>query len=65
MAAGEISAILAEFRDGDALGWEKLAPLVYDELRRLASRQLRREGGRSGSPDIGRPCIRYWNAWPS
>lgn len=44
MAAGKISAILAELREGDTLGWDRLAPLVYDELRRLASRQLRREG---------------------
>lgn len=39
----EISRILQEWSDGGQEASEKLMPLVYDELRRQASRYLRRE----------------------
>jgi len=39
----EITALLAEWSKGDRQALERLAPLVYDELRRLASHYLRRE----------------------
>jgi RNA polymerase sigma factor (TIGR02999 family) len=42
----EITRLLADWSKGDRQALEKLTPLVYDELRRLASRYLRQE--RSG-----------------
>jgi RNA polymerase sigma factor (TIGR02999 family) len=42
----EITRLLAEWSNGDRGALEKLTPLVYDELRRLAARYLRQE--RSG-----------------
>lgn len=39
---GEITRLLHAFRDGDRAAMDDLFPLVYDELRRAAHRQLRR-----------------------
>jgi RNA polymerase sigma factor (TIGR02999 family) len=39
----EITRLLAEWSNGDRQALEKLTPLVYDELRRLAARYLRQE----------------------
>ena len=39
----EISQLLAEWSDGNQAALDQLYPLVYDELRRLAHRYLRRE----------------------
>lgn len=39
----EVTRLLADWSHGDPQALEKLTPLVYDELRRLASRYLRRE----------------------
>ena len=44
--AHEATALLLEFRTGDASAVEALFPLLYDELRDIAHRQLARE--RSG-----------------
>ncbi len=41
--SGQVTRILAEWREGDRRAVERLVPLVYDELRRLARSQLRRE----------------------
>jgi RNA polymerase sigma factor (TIGR02999 family) len=38
-----VSQLLRAHRDGDHEALERLVPLVYDELRRIAARQLRRE----------------------
>lgn len=38
-----VTALLLEWRDGNQLALEKLTPLIYDELRRLAASYLRRE----------------------
>ena len=46
MAAGQVTECLARWRAGDRDALEQLVPLVYDELRHVARRQLRRE-----SPD--------------
>ncbi|SRR6266851_2645637 len=35
--------LLLEWRDGDQTALDKLTPLVYDELRRIAHRYVRRE----------------------
>ena len=44
MQSGEdISQLLIDWSKGDQAALEKLMPLVYDELRRLASNYLRRE----------------------
>jgi RNA polymerase sigma factor (TIGR02999 family) len=45
---GEVSSkpvteLLKSWRQGDSTALEKLLPLVYNELRRIAARQLRRE----------------------
>lgn len=42
---GEITRILVAVRSGDSDAVDRLLPLVYDELRRLARRQLAREYG--------------------
>jgi RNA polymerase sigma factor (TIGR02999 family) len=39
----EITRLLADWSNGDHQALEKLTPLIYDELRRLASRYLRHE----------------------
>ena len=39
----EVSRLLARWSQGDAEALDALVPLVYDELRRIAGRQLRRE----------------------
>ncbi|MDQ3010452.1 MAG: ECF-type sigma factor, partial [Acidobacteriota bacterium] len=39
----DVTELLREWRNGDEQALEKLTPLVYDELRRLAARYLRRE----------------------
>ena len=42
-APEDVTQLLLEWRNGDASALEQLIPLVYDELRRLARRCLRRE----------------------
>jgi RNA polymerase sigma factor (TIGR02999 family) len=46
MSAEQISHLLADWSRGDETAIDKLMPLVYEELRRLAHRQMR--GERSG-----------------
>jgi RNA polymerase sigma factor (TIGR02999 family) len=40
---GDITQLLLEWRQGDESALERLMPLVYEELRRLAHRCMRRE----------------------
>jgi RNA polymerase sigma factor (TIGR02999 family) len=40
---GEVTGLLLAWQAGDAAALEKLIPLVYDELHRIARRQLRGE----------------------
>lgn len=42
---GEVTELLVRFREGDREAEADLVPLVYKELRRLASRYLNREKG--------------------
>lgn len=39
----DVTALLVDWTRGDARALDRLLPLVYDELRRIAARQLRRE----------------------
>lgn len=39
----DVTQLLRDWRNGDEQALERLTPLVYDELRRLAARYLRRE----------------------
>ena len=41
--SGQVTRFLTEWRAGDPQVVERLVPLLYDELRALARRQLRRE----------------------
>ncbi len=41
MDPGQVTQLLREWRDGGNEAFDKLVPLVYDELRRLARAQLR------------------------
>ena len=41
----DVTQILSRIESGDPTAAEQLLPLVYDELRRIASRQLGRERG--------------------
>ncbi|MBI3682233.1 MAG: sigma-70 family RNA polymerase sigma factor [Acidobacteria bacterium] len=43
--AGDVTELLDRWRRGDRQALDKLMPLVYEELRRLASYYLRLEGG--------------------
>ena len=40
---GDVSQLLRAWSDGDQTALERLAPIVYDELRRLARRYMKRE----------------------
>jgi len=40
----ELTQLLLAWSDGDQTALEKLTPLVYAELRRLAERYMSREG---------------------
>jgi RNA polymerase sigma factor (TIGR02999 family) len=40
LTATEITQLLAEWNQGDFSAFERLAPIVYDDLRRMAGRQL-------------------------
>ena len=42
-SARSITALLTDWSRGDSTALEQLLPLVYDELRRIAARQLRGE----------------------
>jgi RNA polymerase sigma factor (TIGR02999 family) len=42
-SSNEVTALLAQWRDGDANALQNLVPLVYGELRRLAHHHLRAE----------------------
>ena len=41
-----VTQLLIAYRDGDREAFDRLVPMVYDDLRRIARRQLRR--GRPG-----------------
>ena len=43
-APHEVTKLLQDWSDGDETALERLMPLVYDELHRLAHQYLRREG---------------------
>ena len=43
MAAESVTQLLVKWGEGDQKALDKLMPLVYDELRRVASNYLRRE----------------------
>src|SRR5262249_31814007 len=40
---GQVTRLLQAWSDGDAAALEQLTPLVYEGLRRLAARYMRRE----------------------
>ncbi len=42
-ASASVTALLVDWRRGRGEALDRLVPLVYDQLRRLAARQLRRE----------------------
>jgi RNA polymerase sigma factor (TIGR02999 family) len=48
---GEVTRLLRAARDGDARAIDRIVPLVYEDLRRLARRQL----GRGFGPQTVRP----------
>lgn len=43
----DITTLLAAYREGEPQAFERLLPLVYDDLRRIARRQLRASGGKT------------------
>ncbi|MBV9958405.1 MAG: sigma-70 family RNA polymerase sigma factor [Acidobacteria bacterium] len=45
LAPDDVTGLLHEWRQGDAAAFEKLMPLVYGEMRRLAHRYMRQERG--------------------
>ena len=53
----DVTHILLAIEQGDPRAAEKLLPLVYDELRRLASAEARRRGT-GAVPPVFRPGAR-------
>lgn len=47
MDSTDVTTLLADMREGDEHAFDRLVPIVYDELRSIAQRQL---GGWSGAP---------------
>lgn len=45
VTADNLTGLLIEWRQGDKAALNKLTPIVYDELRRIAHRYVRRERG--------------------
>lgn len=43
LAADDLTGLLLEWREGDKAALDRLTPLVYDELRRIAHRYVQRE----------------------
>ena len=43
MTADNLTGLLVEWREGDRAALERLMPLVYDQLRRIAHRYVQRE----------------------
>lgn len=43
LMADDLTGLLVEWRDGDKAALDRLMPLVYDELRRIAHRYVQRE----------------------
>ena len=56
VAAGEVTEILAEMREGSHDAWERLMPLIYKELRQLAARSLRHERQTTSSKPADAPA---------
>ena len=49
--AGSLTALLRRWRQGDPTAFDEVAPLIYDELRRIAASHLRDErAGHTWSP---------------
>jgi len=40
-SSGDVTQLLQAYRDGDRAAFDRLVPLVYDDLHRIARRQLR------------------------
>jgi RNA polymerase sigma-70 factor, ECF subfamily len=49
----DVTALLRAWSGGDAAALERLTPLIYDELRRLARRHIRRERAGQSLPPTG------------
>ena len=57
----EVTGILSAIDQGDPHAAERLLPLVYDELRRLAAQRLAgRAVRRTGRTVTARRCERHW-----
>jgi RNA polymerase sigma factor (TIGR02999 family) len=50
---GEVTRLLRAARDGDASAIDRIVPLVYDDLRRVARRQLSRRFGQYVKLSVG------------
>jgi RNA polymerase sigma factor (TIGR02999 family) len=47
VARSDVTALLLAYRDGDRQALDRLMPAMYDELRSLAQRYMRKESGAS------------------
>jgi hypothetical protein len=59
-ASVEITALIRAWGGGDQTALDRLTPLVYDELRRIARRHMRNQGGDMRSkprPSCTRPTF--------
>ena len=49
----EVTALLIDWSNGDKAAYDKVVPLVHDELHRLAHRYMSREGSRPHAANDG------------
>ena len=50
-SAGDVTVLLGRLSKGDQGAADKVMPLIYDELRRIAARYMRQGAGRGRAAD--------------
>ena len=59
MSGEQVTRLLRDFGEGDREAFDRIVPLLYDDLRRMAGGQLRRchPGRGAESMDLGTPRL--------
>ncbi len=57
LLTGDTTALLSAARAGDRAAYDRVFARVYDELRRVASRQAARFGGRDASTTLSTTAL--------
>lgn len=62
-AVGQVTALLLAARDGEASAYDRVFPIIYDQLRAMARAQLRRDGrARAGGHTLSTTALVH-EAW--